>query len=820
MKKFLAIFLTTLLLVIPMVTIVASATSYNQESNEKKITNELKAEMENKKNNEYISIYIWLYDLGDDVVYSRLSNKLGKKISKDNEEIYIDEKVKNKVEKYKEKQKTKNGKNEKFDVAVFREEAEISEILTNEEIEKCIDSGKTTEQVIELSEQYQYLSDFRDSRAYVNASINELFESSIKKSKCKNVNVDMLLPYVTMDCKKSYISKLSTMNIVKEIGIVTSESLIVEESETVEATTTDKYIMSPPNVNNNLGGGIKIGVIETNNYNPNATHLVGANITKYTSGTVSYLNHATVVLSILCGKAVTKNGIEYGGVAPASTIFFAKSSDPFSDSSEFFWLIVEKDVAVINLSVGGTSNNPGNYSKEEDNYLDCLILQYRVAVVKSAGNESSISSPGMAYNAITVGNLSNETDSNGDYKINEVSSSFEEADYLTNKPDICAFGTDVHMLYNNEETNFGQGTSWAAPQVTGTIALMMAENNKLIGKPDAVKAILVNTAEEEKVSLSENGRVSTHIKESNITITKQITEKGGAGLLNIEGAVSMAKANLIHRYAIPRTSTTANATKTTGEYYFEAGQKIEISLVFEKPFDNEISSLNDVNFDFDIEIYKGDTSLMSSTSSVNNVESYTVKFNESGYYYFKIRCDKLNAASEQVFKDSENNILEHNTHNYFYVSFVLSCDCALPSLQIVENSETQSGHYLTCNNCDTTFLEKHDYKSITQHFNGVDVTYGVYYKVHPLWVDENYPAFFCINRENLTPMVEATDSGNLATAILNSSNIEYQNEKYWEFLSYEIIVFTPTYDVVASYISTLYVNIYYTTGECDFDTSV
>ena len=813
MKKFLAIFLTTLLLVIPMVTIVASATSYNQESNEKKITNELKAEMENKKNNEYISIYIWLYDLGDDVVYTRLSNKLGKGISKDNEELYIDEKVKNKVEKYKEKQKTKNSKNEKFDVAVFREEAEISEILTNEEIEKCIDSGKTTEQVIELSEQYQYLSDFRDSRAYVNASVNELFESSIKKSKCKNVNVDMLLPYVTMDCKKSYISKLSTMNIVKEIGIVTSESLIVEESETVEATTTDKYIMSPPNVNNNLGGGIKIGVIETNNYNPNATHLVGANITKYTSGTENSLNHSTKVLSILCGKTITKDGIKYGGVVPASTIFFAKTSSPFSDTSEFFWLIVEKDVAVINISAGDYPNVLGDYSNI-DAYLDCLILQYRVAVVNSAGNKSSITLPGMAYNAITVGNLSNEK--NSDKYIVNPNSSYEERDYLTNKPDICAFGTDVHMLYNNEETNFGSGTSWAAPQVTGTIALMMAENNKLIGKPDAVKAILVNTAEEEKVSLSENGRVSTHIKESNITITKQITEKGGAGLLNIEGAVSMAKANLIHRYAIPRTSTTANATKTTGEYYFEAGQKIEISLVFEKPFDNEISSSNDVNFDFDIEIYKGDTSLMSSTSSENNVESYTVKFNESGYYYFKIRCDKLNSVT-----DEESVALNsHITHNNFYVSFVLSCDCSLPSLQILENSETQSGHYLTCNNCDTTFLEKHDYKSTTQHFNGVDVTYGVYYKVHPLWVDENYPAFFCINRENLTPMVEATDSGNLATAILNSSNIEYQNEKYWEFLSYEIIVFTPTYDVVASYISTLYVNIYYTTGECDFDTSV
>ena len=814
MKKFLALFLTALLLLAPMTIFAVGATS-NKDINEEKITDELKEVMSDKKNNEYIPIYIWLYDLGDEVVYSRLSNKLGKSLNQDNEELYIEENVKNKVDKFNKKQKEKKNNNQKFDASVFREEAEIGETLTNEEIENCIDAGKTTEQIIELSERYQYLSDFRNSRVEINASVNEIFEKNINRAKCKNVNIDMLLPYVTMECKKNYISKLSTMNVVKEIGIATSGALFAETSEAEETTATDKYIMSPPNVTNNSGGGIKIGVLEKTNYNPNATHLVGVNITKYTNASSSYLTHSTEVLSILCGKAITKDGVEYGGVAPASTIFFAKTDNPFSDSSEFYWLIVEKDVAIINISAGGFADTLGEYS-DKDAYLDCLILQYRVAVVVSAGNNSSITFPGLAYNAITVGNLSNEMNSNGKYKINEDDSSFEEDDCLTNKPDICAFGTNVHMLYNNEETNFGSGTSWAAPQVAGAIALMMAENNKLIGKPDAIKVILANAAHEEKVSLTDNRTVSTFIKESNITITNQISEKGGAGLLNVEGAVSMAKANLIHRYAIPRTSTVANATKTTGEYYFSAGQKIEIALVFEKPFDNIISSSDEVNFDFDIDIYKGNTCLMSSTSSVNNVESYTVTLNESGYYYFKIRCDKLNSVT-----DEESAILNsHITHNKFYVSFVLSCDCALPSLQAVEDSETQSEHYLTCNNCGTTFLEKHDYKSATQHFDGVDVTYGVYYKVHPLWVDENYPAFFCVNRENLTPAVEATASENSAIAILNSSYVEYQNEKYWELLSYEILVLSPTNELIGSYISTLYVNIYYATGECNFDPSV
>ncbi len=55
--------------------IVAGATP-KSEVNQEKLTEDLKTEMETKKNNEYISIYIWLSDLGDDVVYSNLSNTI------------------------------------------------------------------------------------------------------------------------------------------------------------------------------------------------------------------------------------------------------------------------------------------------------------------------------------------------------------------------------------------------------------------------------------------------------------------------------------------------------------------------------------------------------------------------------------------------------------------------------------------------------------------------------------------------------------------------------------------------------------------------
>ncbi|MBO5091838.1 MAG: hypothetical protein J6C61_05095 [Clostridia bacterium] len=57
MKKFLALFLTALLLLAPMTIFAVGATS-NKDINEEKITDELKEVMADKKNNEYIPIYI------------------------------------------------------------------------------------------------------------------------------------------------------------------------------------------------------------------------------------------------------------------------------------------------------------------------------------------------------------------------------------------------------------------------------------------------------------------------------------------------------------------------------------------------------------------------------------------------------------------------------------------------------------------------------------------------------------------------------------------------------------------------------------------
>lgn len=136
------------------------------------------------------------------------------------------------------------------------------------------------------------------------------------------------------------------------------------------------------------------------------------------------------------------------------------------------------------------------------------VVSSGVVVVAAAGNRGhnqvasyatlddeyrsiSITDPGNAEDVITVGATHRERPHL--YGCSYFSSRGPTGDGRA-KPDLVAPGEKIHAPVLNNESARKDGTSMAAPHVSGAAALLMARHPELMGDPQRVKRILCDTA--------------------------------------------------------------------------------------------------------------------------------------------------------------------------------------------------------------------------------------------------------------------------------------------------------------------------------------
>lgn len=455
-------------------------------------------------------------------------------------------------------------------------------------------------------------------------------------------------PYLIVKVNKSEIYELSKDLNVEALSYM---PYLKGENEMYNALSVSNASTVRDN-NNYTGSGVKVGVLEVENgkYNSNYVMLNGCQNLNYTylgSDTGVTNSHATLVTSIIKGKSVQYNGHTYKGVAPDATVYQACVNDSYSLGNNIEHL-VQKGVSIINFSAG-YSYKPSSYNNaynDLDWIVDQAINNYGLVFVKSAGNTSDyVTSPGKAYNAITVGNC--DSTSSVPYPICS-SSGYVEASGLTNKPDIVAPGTSVTFPNMGSHT----GTSLSAPIVSGVAAQMIqcmptlklpsASQNSYGGKTyyNTVKALILLGADYQKISTTNN---NSKVVGTNIS-NNLLRDKSGAGLIDAKKTIDIILGNGYFR-SIKSINLNSDGTSPNGMNSFtsfEEGEKLRAVLCFSKIKRN-------MNSDLNLCLYDSHNSFIAGSESANNnVEIIEYQFSTFSNYLISADVLSSNLSSGEI----------------------------------------------------------------------------------------------------------------------------------------------------------------------------
>jgi len=310
--------------------------------------------------------------------------------------------------------------------------------------------------------------------------------------------------------------------------------------------------------------------------------------------------HATAVASI----AATNYGI-----ARKSFILSVElSGDP---SGEVDWLIDHK-VNIINLSYDDTST-PGEYTSTAA-FFDSIVRNNYVTIVGSAGNRGEIdgyiTSPKTGHNIITVGSVN---------KHGQLSSfsSYKE-DFAVSKPTLVAPGEDI-LVANLKKRFFG--TSYAAPIVAGTVALLMYKKPTLMKYPELILPVLSASA------------VTLPVEEDRVDYSGY-NDKTGAGILDIDKALEVV--NYCAGFTVSNNSVSDKFLYGT-TVDLVAGQTIKIAFMSLVNSEGSTDIFDKVT-DYDLFLFDPNGNQLKRTSSVyNNTEMIEYRVNQTGTYTIKVK---------------------------------------------------------------------------------------------------------------------------------------------------------------------------------------
>ncbi|MBE6701605.1 MAG: hypothetical protein E7582_06945 [Ruminococcaceae bacterium] len=325
------------------------------------------------------------------------------------------------------------------------------------------------------------------------------------------------------------------------------------------------------------GEGVKVGVISAENliFSSMAKSLEGL----MEGGRIVVLpslfppktdRHPTVVVSEIVGRKIEVDNTNYFGVVRDATLYFAstKSAKGLYDAIE---KMLSLGVKVINYSAGV---NPDGVYGNLDRQIDSLIRENDFLFVTVSGNTGTLTSPGKAKNAISVGNLVTKSSMTKVAQLPwetkcvefQSCSGFNQSPLRLHKPDLVAPGEYIPFVDENGEVDFQNfGTSFASPLVAG-IAASLYQATRGEYSYLTIKALILMSANGEVISSANNPYVEGN---------SYIRERSGYGLLQGDEALKILETATIYEGRLDgeRSYSLTN----------EMGDTLIIMFVFELP---------------------------------------------------------------------------------------------------------------------------------------------------------------------------------------------------------------------------------------------
>ncbi len=382
-------------------------------------------------------------------------------------------------------------------------------------------------------------------------------------------------------------------------------------------------------------------------------------------------SHGTQVAQVLAASGLP----EHNGIAPGVHILDIRFGEGASGIAHGLDYALRNNADVVNMSfriLGSTLDAWCHQNIDHTTSLDLIVnesVDKNMVAVKSAGNEGSINgavtyesitNPGCGSNVISVGGINDRGP--GSISMYDSSSRGPAGGTVILKPEIVAPATNIQTLsfIANSTTDPRNGTSYAAPQVSATAAMLLQLRTDWT--PIEVKAALLVGANwtgpvpctASEYELGGANRLCSHdYKPTNQNFANGPT---GLGIINNVGFGILDTAKSLE-YAADNTHPNIISDQSTNDFpdqqyriYAQQDDRVKVIMSWlvhprgtildpQQPFNSPHVAPNDQYHDYNLSVTFPDGTKKTSDSEHQTNEFVVFDAPQTGYYNIIVSSD-------------------------------------------------------------------------------------------------------------------------------------------------------------------------------------